>query len=286
MAERVTIITPQREGLLQHLNPLMPLRDIWVHRHLIRQFAVRDIIGRYKGSWLGMVWSIINPLVMLAIYTFVFSVVFKARWGQDGSESHSDFAINLFAGLVVFNLFSECVNRSPTLVIANPNYVKKVVFPLQALPVAATVSALFFAGINTLLVLVANLVLNRTVCVTALCFPLALVPLLLISTGLAWFLASLGVYLRDVVQVVGIVTQVLFYITPIFYPISAVPEGFRAVMRLNPLTQLTEAARQTLLWGTWPDWWWLAGVTVFAAVVAQLGYAWFMKTKRGFADVI
>jgi lipopolysaccharide transport system permease protein len=286
VSETVTIITPQREGVLQYLNPLEPLRDIWVHRHLIRQFAIRDIVGRYKGSWLGMVWSIINPLVMLAIYTFVFSVVFKMKWGQAETDSHSGFAINLFAGLVVFNLFSECVNRSPSLVIANPNYVKKVVFPLQTLPVAAICSALFLAGINTILVLIANLALNQTICVTALCFPLLLVPLLLITAGSTWFLASLGVYLRDMVQVVGIVTQILFYVTPIFYPMSLVPERFRVVMQLNPLTHLTESARQTLLWNMWPDWYWLAGMTVLSAIIAQLGYAWFMKTKRGFADVI
>lgn len=286
MPQTVTIITPQREGVLQYLNPLAPLRDILIHRHLIRQFAVRDIVGRYKGSWLGMVWSLINPLVMLVIYTFVFSVVFKMKWGQAGSDSHSGFAINLFAGLVVFNVFSECVLRSPALIVANPNYVKKVVFPLQILPITILGSALFFAGINTLLVLIANFVVNRTICVTALCFPLAVVPLVLMTLGLTWFLASLGVYLRDLVHVVAIVTQILFYLTPIFYPMSAVPERFQVVMQFNPLTHLAEAARQTLLWGTWPSWHWLAGVTVFAAVIAQLGYAWFMKTKRGFADVI
>jgi lipopolysaccharide transport system permease protein len=186
----------------------------------------RDVAGRYRGSILGLFWSLFNPILMLVIYTFVFSVVFKARWSVD-SDSKTEFALMLFAGLMIFNLFAECVNRAPTLVIGNVNYVKKVVFPLEILPWVSLGSALFHFLVSLCVWLVACVVLFGELQVTALLLPVVLFPLLMFILGVAWFIAALGVYLRDVGQIVGVLTSVLMFLSPIFYPLSALPVEYR-----------------------------------------------------------
>jgi lipopolysaccharide transport system permease protein len=280
------ILSAVREPFRRYLNPARTVSDLWTHRHLVRQFAMRDVMARYKGSRLGLLWSILNPLLMLAVFTFVFSVVFHARWGVLQSESKAEFALTMFCGLIVFNLFAECANRAPSLIIGHANYVKKIVFPLEILPAAVVASALVFALISTGILLAAVPIFFGTFSATLFLFPLVIVPLLLFSLGVGWFLASLGVYLRDIGHVVTVLMQILMFVTPIFYPISSVPQPFRTVITLNPLTVLVESARATLMWGQAPNWPWLAAVTGLALLVAQLGYAWFMKTKRGFADVL
>lgn len=246
---------------------------------------MREVIGRYRGSVMGILWPFINPIFMLIIYTFVFSVVFKARWNA-GSDSKTEFAFVLFAGLIVFNLFAECFNRAPSLILSNTNYVKKVVFPLEILPWVALGSALFHALISLGVWLIAYLILFGIPHITVLLLPLIILPLLLFIMGLTLAIASLGVYLRDVGQFIGILTTVLMFLSPIFYPVTALPEKYQHILLLNPLTPAIEQTRDVLFWGKAPD---MASMSIHllsAALVAWLGFAWFQKTRKGFADVL
>lgn len=272
---------------MQHFSasPREMFASFWRHRELIKVSARREVLGRYRGSMMGILWSFFNPLFMLTVYTFVFSEVFKARWTA-GSESKTEFALVLFAGLMVFNLFSECINRAPGLILSNVNYVKKVVYPLEILPSVAALSALFHGLISLGVWLVAYLVLFGIPHVTTLYLPLVIFPFLLFILGLSWILASLGVFLRDVAQFIGIVTTVLMFMSPIFYPATALPEGYRYLLYFNPLTPIIELTRDVLYWGKAPDGAMLCLVWAVGGAIAWLGFAWFQKTRKGFADVI
>lgn len=266
-------------------SPRELVATVWRNRGLVRALVQREVVARYRGSFAGILWSLFNPVFMLAVYTFVFSVVFKARW-SGGSESRSEFALVLFAGMIVFSVFAETITRAPTTIISNPSYVKKVIFPLEILPCVALGSALFHASVSILVWLAAYVLLFGLPHATALLLPLVLLPLVLLTLGLSWLLASLGVYLRDVAQVVGIATTAMMFMSPIFYPLSALPEQYRPLLLLNPLTPAVEQARAVLVWGQLPDFGILAAYLVASAVVAWLGFAWFQKTRRGFADVL
>lgn len=259
--------------------------SFWSNRHLVKTLAQREIVGRYRGSMLGILWSFFNPVFMLGVYTFVFSVVFKARWGV-GASSRVEFALVLFTGLLVFNLFAECLNRAPNLILQNPTYVKKVVFPLEILPWVSFASALFHALISLLVWLLFYLAAFGIPPLTALLFPLLLFPLLFLSMGCSWFLASLGVYLRDVSHMVSILTTALLFLTPIFYPVSIIPEEYRMMIFLNPLTFIVDQARNLLIFGKGPDWIGYGVLTLCSALISWAGFAWFQKTRKGFADVI
>ncbi|CBL44280.1 ABC-2 type transporter [gamma proteobacterium HdN1] len=259
--------------------------SLWRNRELIKASAKREVLGRYRGSALGLLWSFFNPLFMLIVYTFVFSVVFKARWNVQ-SDSKTEFALVLFAGLMMFNLFSECISRAPGLILSNPNYVKKVVFPLEILPAIALLSASFHLLISLGVWLLAYAVFFGLPHITALFLPLVILPFLLFIMGLSWILASLGVFLRDVSQFIGTIITVLMFMAPIFYPITALPEEFRHWLYLNPITPLVEQTRDVLYWGHPPDFYMLAIYTLLAAGIAWLGFAWFQKTRKGFADVL
>ncbi len=261
-------------------------RSFWQHRELISQMTRREVVGRYRGSVMGLAWSFFNPILMLVVYTFVFSVVFKAKWGVGGEDNKVAFAIVLFVGLIVYGLFAECVNRAPNLILANANYVKKVIFPLEILPIIALASALFHSLVSILVLLVAILVLGSGVSWTILFFPAVIFPLLLGTIGVSWFLASLGVYVRDIAQIVGMITTVLMFLSPVFYPLSALPERYQAWLQFNPMTFVVEQARQVLIFGQMPD---LGGwlvCLVLSGMIAWLGFAWFQKTRKGFADVL
>jgi len=266
-------------------SPKEMVASLWRNRSLIKALTQREVIGRYRGSVMGILWSFLNPVFMLLVFTFVFSVVFKARW-SGGSDSKTEFALILFAGLIVFNLFAECFNRAPGLILANVSYVKKVVFPLEILPWVALGSALFHALISLGVWLIAYLILFGVPHITVLLLPLVILPLLLLIMGLTWGLASLGVYLRDVSQFIGIVTTVLMFLSPIFYPASALPEKYRHLLLLNPLTPAIEQARDVLFWGKVPDISMLSIYLLAATLIAWLGFAWFQKTRKGFADVL
>jgi lipopolysaccharide transport system permease protein len=261
---------------MQHFSiaPQEMITSFWRNRSLILALSKREVIGRYRGSFLGIFWSFFNPLFMLAVFTFVFSVVFQARWGG-GSGSKTEFALVLFAGLIVFNLFAECINRAPGLILANVNYVKKVVFPLEILPWVALGSAMFHSLISLVVWLTAYTFFFGVPHVTTLLLPLVFLPLALLIMGLSWILASLGVYLRDVSQFVGILTTV-----------SALPEAYRPFLLLNPLMPAIEQARNVLFWGKFPNIAMLGVYFLATTCMAWLGFAWFQKTRKGFADVL
>lgn len=224
---------------------------------------------------------------MLLIYTFVFSVVFRARWQGDlGDESTVNFALLLFVGLILHGLFAECVNRAPSLIISHTNYVKKVVFPLEILPCVAMGTAIFHGAISLCVLLVVQLIANHVVPWTIVLFPLVLIPLLCTTIGLAWILASLGVYVRDIVQVTGIMTTILLFLSPVFFPLSAVPLQFQMFMRLNPLTFVIESGRDVLMFGRVFDWLVWTSYLAAGVLIAWTGFWWFQKTRRGFGDVI
>ncbi|MEL4073348.1 ABC transporter permease [Ochrobactrum sp. GPK 3] len=267
------------------LNPLKMIKNIAGHMGLIISLAQREVMGRYRGSILGLLWSFLNPLLMLAVYTFVFSVVFKARWAG-GSETKTEFALALFTGLMIFNLFAECAIRAPGLVLSNVNYVKKVIFPLEVLPVVSLVSALFHYVISLIVWVVFYIAFFGVPNIYIFLLPLAILPFCLFILGTTWFLSSLGVYLRDIAQIVGVLTTMLMFLSPIFYPVNALPEIYRPFMELSPLTAVVVQVRDLLLWGKGMDWFGWMNQLILSCVVAWLGFAWFQKTRKGFADVL
>ena len=234
---------------------------------------------------MGLTWSFFNPILMLVIYTFVFSVVFKARWSAE-STSKTEFAIVLFAGLIIHGLFAECVNRAPALILSNVNYVKKIVFPLEILPWVSLASALFHAGVSLAVLLIFFLLIHLSLNWTIIFLPVLIMPLALLIMGVSWFLASIGVFIRDVGQMIGIVTTILLFLSPVFYPVSALPENLRPLLHLNPLTFIIEQVRLVLIWGKVPNW---IGLVIYLAcsmLVVSTGFFWFQKTRKGFADVL
>lgn len=257
----------------------------WRNRELIKAAVKREVLGRYRGSFLGVFWSFFNPLLMLSVYTFVFSSVLKARWTADGS-SKVEFALVLFAGLMMFNLFAEVINRAPGLITGNPNYVKKVVFPLEILPTIALGSAVFHLLISLAVWLLAYSFFFGVPHATVFLLPLVLMPLCIFILGASWILASLGVFLRDVVQFIGIATTALMFLSPVFYPADALPESFRILLYLNPMTPAIEWSRDVMFWGRIPDPLLLAISTVVSVIIAWFGFLWFQKTRKGFADVL
>jgi lipopolysaccharide transport system permease protein len=266
-------------------SPSEMIASLWRNRNLIQASVKREVLGRYRGSVMGILWSFFNPLFMLAVYTVVFSVVFKARWGT-GSDSKTEFAVVLFAGLMMFSLFAECINRAPGLILSNVSYVKKVVFPLEILPAITLLSAMFHMLISLSVWLLAHGLFFGVPHVTALLLPLVILPFVMFIMGFSWMLASLGVYLRDVSQIIGVITSVLMFMSPIFYPVSALPENYRHLLYLNPLTPVIEMTRDVLYWGKVPDFQLLGIYWLATAIIAWLGFAWFQKTRKGFADVL
>jgi lipopolysaccharide transport system permease protein len=272
---------------MQHfsISPKEIIASLWRNRSLLVVLTKREVIGRYRGSFLGILWSFFNPVFMLTVYTFVFSVVFKARWSA-GSESKTEFALVLFAGMIVFTLFSECVNRAPGLILSNANYVKKVVFPLEILPIVTLGAAGFHLLVSAAVWLIFYIIFFGVPHLTVLLLPLVLLPLVLFTLGVSWILASLGVYLRDAGQIIGVLTTALLFLSPIFYPVNALPERYQAFLNLNPLTPVIEQTRQILVWGKLPNLAFWAAAMAVGAMVAWLGFVWFQKTRKGFADVL
>ena len=263
-----------------------PYRVIVRNRSLLWQFVKRNIAARYRGSMLGLVWSFVQPLMMLCVYTFVFSIVLKAKWGMDTGDSKGAFAIIMFCGMALYNIFAECVAGSCGVVLANPNLVKKVIFPLEVLPLAQTFSTFILSTVWFILLFLGVIFIYGKLSFTMLLLPLVLIPLLLFTQGISYFVASLGVYVRDTSYVVQVILQVLFFMTPIFYPVMAIPEAYRWPLQINPLTLLIEEARKVFLFGSLPDWGFLGIAFLISLLVLQLGYVWFCRTKKGFADVL
>lgn len=304
-------------------NPLEVLTCGWRERRLIQRLATREIETRYRGSILGLTWSLIVPLLLLAVYTFVFSVIFGLRWDVP-VEGRGVFAIVLFTGLILFNVFAECVNRAPGLMIERVAYIKKVVFPLEIIAWVTLLVALFNAAVSSVALLVGYLVFVGIPPLTAIAAPFALLPLILLTLGLTWFLSSVGVYLRDFQQFVPVLVMIVMYLNPVFYPLevllnrvgkvpppvpaaeapadtaagiehAVVPEPptpsrlariVHIVYKLSPFAVAIEEARGALFKGVWPSWRALLFHTGLAWGVAWLGFMWFNKTRKGFADVL
>ncbi|MEI5668088.1 ABC transporter permease [Bosea sp. CCNWLW174] len=263
-----------------------PIASVWRNQQLILKLIIREVAARYRGSLGGVAWSLMQPLAMLGIYTFLFSVIFQSRWAGAENTGGVSFAVILFAGLLVHGLFAEGIGRAPGLIIAHTNFVKKVVFPLEILPVVAMGSALFATAINLAVLIAAMLAAGSPLHWTMVLIPLVLAPLLLLSLGLCWFLSALGVFLRDIGQLIGLVVTAMFFLAPILYPVSAVPAAVRQLLFLNPLTFPVEQARNVLIWGRLPDWSGLCIYFLVSWLVAVLGLAFFQRIRKGFADVL
>lgn len=267
------------------INPINMLTNLYNNRELINASVKREVLGRYRGSVLGLLWSFFNPLLMLSVYTFVFSTVFNARWGT-ASESKTEFALILFAGLIIFHLFAECINRAPSLILQNINYVKKVIYPLEILPFVSLLSAFFHTIISLSVWLLAYLIIYGIPHVTVLYLPFILLPFLFLLMGLSWALAALGVYLRDISQIVGVLTTMLMFLSPIFYPITALPEAYRHLVLFNPIASVIEQIRGILYFGKPPPLDQLAIYWAVTLLAAWAGFFIFQKMRKGFADVI
>lgn len=270
----------------QSTTPWAMVKTVWQHWALIRQMTVREVVGRYRGSFMGLAWSFFNPLLMLLVYTFVFTTVFHSRWAGTAGAGKANFAIVLFIGMIVYSIFADNINRAPTLIISNTSYVKRVVFPLEILPVVGMGASVFHAMVSLLVWLLAYILLVGIPHLTALLLPLVILPFVIGILGASWFLASVGVFMRDVNQSVGILTTALMFLAPVFYSTENLPPEFKPVIMANPATFIIEQARAVLVWGNMPDWIGLGIYSLVSLLFAWAGFWWFQKTRKGFADVL
>lgn len=282
----VKVYVPGRPTMSwEKCGPWQPLKTFWLHRALIYQLSKREIVSRYKGSILGLAWSFVTPLLMLAVYTFVFSVVFEARWSVPAGRK-VEFALILFAGLTIYQIFSECIARAPMLLLENPSYIKRIVFPLEILGWIVLVGAVFNGAINLLILFLGYILFVGSIPLTALWLPVVVLPFLIFVLGLTWFLAPLGVYFRDTRQIVSVLLPVVMFASPLFYPLSSLPASAQVILGLSPIAFTMEQLRAVALFGITPDFF---GLTLFFTVsllTAWAGFVFFIITGRGFADVI
>jgi len=261
-----------------------PLWELPRRRELILSLAKRELLARYKGSVLGLLWPFLTPAVMIVIFTVVFAGIFGARFGSTGSSW--DYAIYLFCGLLPWTMFQETIQQSANTIVTHANLVKRVVFPLETLPIAQALAALAHQVFGTVALIIAAVIIQGNLHVTILLFPLLLIPQFLFTLGAAWLIASLGVFLRDITQGIGLLLMAWLYLTPIIYPESIVPERFRTMINLNPFTPLVRNYRRLFLDGLMPDWKGLAYFSVVSVLLFVFGYWWFARTRKNFADLI
>lgn len=261
-----------------------PWQSLYRNRKLIQLMVKRDLVGRYKGSVVGVLWSIVNPLALLFIYWFVFAVIFRVRFGSDGNPIN--FAFYLITGLLPWMAFAEALIRSNTTLLENVNLVKKVIFPLEVLPVNHTLASCINSLVGVVMLELVALVYYGQFHWTALALPLVLVPQLLLTVGLGWFLASLGVFVRDINHSLSLALTVWMFLTPVVYPIELVPPPLVPVLQVNPFTAIVIGYRKLLLEGQLPPLGPSLYLLAFSLTVFFLGYAWFSRTKRAFADVL
>ena len=265
-------------------TPLAAILMIWRNRLLIRRLVNRELAAKWRGTMLGIVWSLATPLLTFAVYSFAFGEIFRGRWS--GDLAGGNYSLILFSGVVTFSIFSETINRAPGLVLENVSYVKKVIFPLEILPVVAVSVSLVNALFGFAILLIAQLFITGHLPWSVLLVPVVLFPYCLIILGLSWLLASLGVFIRDMRQLVSVLTALLMFMTPIFYATSSVPVKFRWVIESNPLTPTLDQMRQVLFGSGLPDPKSYALSCAFALLFTAIGYFWFMRTRKAFADVL
>ena len=261
------------------------IQRLWHQRHLIVQLVRRDIAIRYRGSIGGIGWSILLPIANLSVFVFVFEYVFGAKW-PGAAHGTAAFAVQVFAGLMVYNFFAECIGKAPGLIVATPNYVKKVVFPLELIPLATVVSALFHLAVTLVVFLATSLVVEGRVPVTTFWFPVVLAPLVIVVLGLCWFLAAVGVFIRDMQHLVSALLPPLMFLSPIFYPITNIPEKYRWLLYANPLTPVVEQTRRVLVDGKAPQAEELLTAAAYAFVVLLLALIWFRRSRSAFAEAL
>lgn len=266
-------------------------RDVWrplweLPRRLdiILSLTRRELAARYKGSVLGVFWAVLTPVVTIAIFTFIFAGIFGARFGASGSAW--DYAVYLFCGVLPWTAFQESVQLSSQTIVSHANLVKRVVFPLEILPVSQVLSSLANQMFGTVALLLAALIIERRLHATVLLLPVVVLPQFIAMLGASWLVASLGLFLRDLVQGIMLLLMAWMYLTPIIYPESIVPERFRPFINANPFTPLIRSYRRILLEGAMPDWYGLCYFAGFAILCFVFGYWWFARTRRSFADVI
>jgi lipopolysaccharide transport system permease protein len=258
----------------------------WLQRQLFLKLLRRDFAERYRGSYLGLLWSLLLPLLSLLVFTFFFGVIFQMRWAGRNDASLGDLALILFVGMALYNFLAECLSRAPGLILAHQNYVKNVVFPLEMLPAVMVASALLTLTATLLVILLLQATLGSGLSWTALLLPVMVLPLMLFVLGLSGFLASLGVYIRDIQQLIVPLVQLMMFLSPVFYPITALPEAMRPWLQLNPLALAIEQTRGIILFGQAPDWTPYLFVLAASLLTALLGAWWFARTRKGFADVL
>lgn len=270
-------------------NPLAPFIQIHRHRALLGQFARRAIELRHKGSVLGLAWTILTPLVSLAIYTIVFGFVFGGRFTDSPTETNLDYALGVFLGLVLFHFLADVLSQTPSVIVSQPNFVKKVVFPLEILPVALVIASAFAASLSLILALLGVMFIGPGLGWPAWQLLLIVPPVILLALGLAWFLSALGVFLRDIASAMPFVVQIVVYTSAIFYPLrrlEVLPASLQAVLLCNPLLHAVENTRRVLLWHQPVDTGSLLFLWSSGIVVCVLGYLTFQKLRPAFADVI
>lgn len=275
-------------------TPWAPLQVGWRHRALIFQLARREIEQRYQGSMLGLLWAVLQPVMLLAVYTFVFGTILEMRWTiADGTGnavvhdvSTGRFALLLFSGLILFNIFGDCTTRAPNLLREHAVFVTKIVFPVEILPWATLVVALFNAAIASTVLTAFHLVLFGLPAATAWLAPLVVIPTVCMVMGISWALASIGLYLDDTRQAIGLVVTMTLFLSPVFYPLTIVPDPYRSLLYANPLTVGIESLRDVYFFGTLPDPIDFLFYLAAGWAVLWCGFAWFQRTKRGFADVL
>lgn len=284
----ITVHADQGDPWRAHLNPATLTRSIWAHRELLSQLIRRDIVGRYRGSYLGVLWALLTPLMLLCVFTLVFGGMYDNHW-PGGGAGILDFAVNLFIGIILFTTFSEVTSSATSQITGNPNFVKKAVFPLELLGVstlaASIVHSLLALGIEIIAVWIAL----GHVPIAAIALPLLYIPTALFTLGICWMLAGLGVFFRDLANAIGPVVQLLFFLTPIVYDRSLLaryPVLGQVLVMLNPFVVVVDSARGLMIRGQWCDWLAVGGVTLYSAAVCMAGYILFMRLRRYFADAM
>jgi lipopolysaccharide transport system permease protein len=268
------------------ISPLEGIRSFSSNWSLLYSLTKRDVESRYRESFLGFLWSFVTPLLFLAIYTFVFGVVFKARWPVGEVDSKIEFAFIIFTGFMLFNIFSETISRAPTIILSHQNFVKKVVFPLEILPAVALGGSLFNAFVSFFVWLVFYIFNFGLPHPTLLLLPLILFPLVCLTLGISWFFAALGVYVRDITHIVALLTTALLFLSGIFFSAETLPAEYQEVLILNPFLCIISQARQVMIWGELPNFSQLGIYSGVSLLLAWLGFVFFQKTRKGFADVL
>ncbi len=261
------------------------VNDFLNNRSLLKQLMIRDFTSRYKSGVLGLAWAMINPLLMLALYSFVFVAVFQMRWGVNDTSGHN-FVLLLFTGILVHGLFSEFVVRAPTLIVSNPSYVKKVVFPLELIPLTPLLGAIVNFSLGMVLVLIMQLWINGTISLYIILMPLIILPFIILLLGVSYIFSSLGVYFRDLSQISGLISTIAIFASPVLFPLENVPDAYRDLLYLNPITLVVEQLREVIVIGQLPD---LVSLTIYSCIAVSIfifGFLWFKIVRKGFSDVL